>query len=130
MKPGAIIAAVLAIAGLGLGVYAFMANASPYVSAKDAAKRSGETVHVAGKIDHASARASIQNELFEFTLIDDHGDTLPVTYKGMKPGNFDTAPTASVQGRYEGGKFHAAKITTQCPSKYETEEENYLPQPK
>ena len=121
---------MLAIAGLGLGVYAFMANASPYVSARDAALRRGENVHVAGEIDHASARASIQDEHFEFTLIDDRGDALAVTYRGMKPGNFDSAPTASVQGTYEAGKFHAEKITTQCPSKYETEEKNYLPQPK
>ena len=129
MKPAAIIALFIAIAGLGLGVYAFVANASPYVSAKEAARMAGSVVHVAGKIDHGSTKASVQDQILRFNLIDDKGDTLPVLYKGMKPGDFDSAPTASVEGSYEGGTFLARKITTQCPSKYETEQKSYL-QPK
>lgn len=120
MKPAAIIAAVLAVGGLALGVYAFMANASPYVSAKVAAERAGESVHVAGKIDHSSSHA--ESGMFRFVLVDDFGDRLTVVYRGMKPGNFDSAPTASVAGTYSNGVFIAKKITTQCPSKYESEE--------
>lgn len=127
MKPGAVIAVLIAIAGLGLGVYAFIANASPYVSAKEAARMAGSVVHVAGKIDHASSKASIQDQIFTFNLIDDNGDALPVTYKGMKPGDFDSAPTASVEGSFKDGTFVARKITTQCPSKYETDQKSYLP---
>lgn len=124
MKPGAILAALLAIAGLGLGVYAFMVNASPYVSVREAASKSGERVHVAGEIDHASAK--VRDGIFTFRLTDDAGDPMLVEYHGMKPGNFESAPTASVEGSYSDGRFLAVRVSTQCPSKYESESTNYV----
>jgi cytochrome c-type biogenesis protein CcmE len=99
-------------------VYAFISGASPYVTAKEAAKLAGKEVHVAGRIDHASAKSG--GGTFSFVLVDDAGDSLQVNYAGMKPGNFDTAPTASIAGTYKEGVFVAERITTQCPSKYET----------
>ena len=124
MKPGAILASVFAVAGVGLGVYAFMVNASPYVTAQEALATPGQRVHVAGDIDHASAK--IAGGTFSFTLVDEHGDALPVVYHGMKPGNFESAPTASVEGQVEDGLFIAARVSTQCPSKYEAGETNYV----
>jgi cytochrome c-type biogenesis protein CcmE len=124
VKPGAIIAALLAATGLGLGVYAFMVNASPYVSAKQALATPGQRVHVAGKIDHDSAKTG--EGTFSFVLVDDAGDALPVVYHGMKPGNFEAAPSASVEGKCEDGVFVASRVSTQCPSKYEAEETNYV----
>ena len=124
VKPGAIIAAVLAVGGLGLGVYAFMVNASPYVTAKEAFATPGQRVHVAGEIDHSSAKTD--DGTFSFTLVDEAGDALPVVYHGMKPGNFESAPTASVEGQVQDGKFIAARVSTQCPSKYEAEDTNYV----
>lgn len=124
MKPGAILAALFAVAGVGLGVYAFMVNASPYVSAKEALATPGQRVHVAGDILHASAKTG--DGTFSFTLIDDKGDELPIIYHGMKPGNFESAPTASVEGEVQDGKFVAARVSTQCPSKYEAEGTDYV----
>ncbi|MDQ2986742.1 MAG: cytochrome c maturation protein CcmE [Armatimonadota bacterium] len=124
MKPGAIIAALLAVTGLGLGVYAFMVNASPYVTAREAAATPGLNVHVAGEIDHDSAKSS--DGTFSFHLVDEAGDVLPVVYYGMKPGNFESAPSASVEGAYENGKFVASRVSTQCPSKYESESPSYV----
>jgi cytochrome c-type biogenesis protein CcmE len=125
VKPGAIIAALLAVGGVGLGVYAFMVNASPYVTAKEAMAAAGRRVHVAGTIDHASART--RSGVFSFVLVDEAGDKLPIEFHGMKPGNFESAPAASVEGSYEDGQFVAQRVSTQCPSKYEAEEKNYLP---
>ena len=124
MKPGAILAALFAVAGIGLGVYAFMVNASPYVTAKEAMATPGERVHVAGEIVHSSAKTG--QGTFSFTLIDDNGDELPIVYHGMKPGNFESAPTASVEGQMQDGKFVATRVSTQCPSKYEAGETNYV----
>jgi len=124
VKPGAILAALFAVAGVGLGVYAFMVNASPYVTAEEALATPGQRVHVAGEIVHSSAKTS--SGTFAFTLVDEKGNELPVVYHGMKPGNFEAAPTASVEGHVEDGKFIAARVSTQCPSKYEAGETNYV----
>lgn len=101
-----------------------MVNASPYVSAKEAAAKPGERVHVAGTIDHDSAKN--RDGVFTFRLIDDAGDPLLVEYHGMKPGNFESAPSASVEGTFSNGKFLATRVSTQCPSKYESETTNYI----
>jgi len=124
VKLGAILAALLAIAGLGLGIYAFMVNASPYVTAREASAMAGQRVHVAGKIDHASAK--LRDNVFTFRLIDDAGDPMLIEYHGMKPGNFESAPTASVEGSFADGRFLAVRVSTQCPSKYESESTNYV----
>ena len=125
MKLGAIIAVVLAAAGIGLSIYAFVVNANPYVSAKDAAERPGVPVHVAGKIIHQTVRNDLRAGVLHFEIEDDVGDLLPVVFHGPKPGNFDSAPTASVSGVYKDGAFHADAIQTQCPSKYESDEAGY-----
>ncbi len=125
MKIGAVLAITLAVGGIGLGIYAFVSNASPYVSAKEAAARPGTQVHVAGKILHETARGNAG--ALQFDLLDDAGERMTVVYKGMKPGNFDSAPKASVSGSYKQGKFYADAVMTQCPSKYDSEKTDYLP---
>ena len=66
----------------------------------------------------------------QFDLLDDAGERMTVIYKGMKPGNFDSAPKASVSGSYKDGKFYAEAVMTQCPSKYDSEKTDYLPSKK
>ena len=61
---------------------------------------------------------------------DDAGERMTVIYKGMKPGNFDSAPKASVSGSFKDGKFYAEAVMTQCPSKYDSEKTDYLPSKK
>ena len=48
MKP--VIVGTVVAAGLGLVMFAFMANASPYVDAAAAMRSKGDNLHVAGKI--------------------------------------------------------------------------------
>lgn len=119
MKPSVIVTLLLAAGGLGMGIYAFLINSSPYVSAKEAMGHPGNVVHVAGRIVHESVRYSIETNTLTFKLIDDDGTPLDVTFKGSKPGNFDSAPKASISGKFESGSFIASDIKTQCPSKYE-----------
>ncbi|KAA0224887.1 MAG: hypothetical protein AKCLJLPJ_01178 [Fimbriimonadales bacterium] len=122
MKPGPIIAAAVIVVGITLSVYAFVTSATPYVSATEAAAQPGKVVHVAGEIDHASARLDLRTNRFEFVLVDEFGERMPVVCETGKPANFDGAPKASVEGAYRDGKFRATGVKTQCPSKYESAE--------
>lgn len=46
-------------------------------------------------------------------------EVLPVTYRGVKPDMFAVGRDVILDGDYSGGKFMAASLMTQCPSKYE-----------
>lgn len=121
MKLGAIIAFMVALTGVAIAIFAFVATASPYVSAKEAQAVPGQHVHVAGNIDHSTARNDVQTQKLYFDLIDDQGERMSVVYLGAKPPNFDSAPKATVAGTYKEGAFYAKELRTQCPSKYEAE---------
>jgi cytochrome c-type biogenesis protein CcmE len=125
VRIGAIVTAVVAAGALSVGTYAFLANASPYVTAKEARTRPGVSCNVAGELVHESVRTDIAAGVIRFQLKDSNGELLPVVYKGAKPGNFDSAPKVSVLGVYEGDAFHAEKILVKCPSKYESEGKAY-----
>ena len=48
-----------------------------------------------------------------------NGPTLPVEYAGLKPDMFAAGRDVIVSGDLIDGRFVAAKLLTQCPSKYE-----------
>jgi len=125
VKIGALVTAIVAAGALSVGTYAFLANASPYVTAKEARGRPGVSCNVAGELLHESVRTDIAAGEISFTLKDAGGETLPVVYKGAKPGNFDSAPKVSVLGVYREGTFHADRILVKCPSKYESKGKSY-----
>lgn len=122
VKLSAIAAFCAVVAGIGISIYAFVTSATPYVTAREAASQPGTDVHVAGKILHETARLDARTATLEFVLEDDEGTKMPVVYASGKPGNFDSAPKASVLGAYRDGKFVAREIRTQCPSKYESDQ--------
>lgn len=45
--------------------------------------------------------------------------TVPVVYRGLKPDMFAAERDVLIDGDYIGGAIQAAKLQTQCPSKYE-----------
>jgi cytochrome c-type biogenesis protein CcmE len=47
------------------------------------------------------------------------GPTIPVEYAGLKPDMFAAGRDVIVSGDLIDGRFVAAKLLTQCPSKYE-----------
>ena len=121
MKLGLAVSSVISAAALVGGAYTFLSNTVPYVSVRDALARPGQTVHVVGKIDKESVQTKVSQGLLEFDLIDPAGERLHVVFSGMKPANFDSAPTISVAGRTKGKAFEADKILVKCPSKYESD---------
>ncbi len=44
---------------------------------------------------------------------------VPVVYRGLKPDMFAAGRDVLIDGDYLGGTIQAAKLQTQCPSKYE-----------
>jgi cytochrome c-type biogenesis protein CcmE len=44
---------------------------------------------------------------------------VPVVYRGLKPDMFAAGRDVLIDGDYIGGSIQAAKLQTQCPSKYE-----------
>lgn len=125
MKLGAIFTAVVAAGAIGVGTYAFLAGANPYLTVKEARNRPGVTCNVAGDLVRESVRSDLTAGMLSFSIKDANGELLPVVYKGSKPGNFDSAPKVSVLGTYENGTFHAERILVKCPSKYESKGKNY-----
>lgn len=121
MKKGYLVAAVVALGFLVLGVTAFRKTLTPYVSF-DVAKKTAGAVQVMGTLEKGSDRYESSTQQLFFTIQDEHGRSLPVIYKGIKPGNFKDALSIVAIGRYENGSLNAEKLLVKCPSKYQGQE--------
>jgi cytochrome c-type biogenesis protein CcmE len=121
MKKGYIVAAVLAVGFLVLGVTAFRSTLTPYVTFDVAMKTAG-SVQVMGALEKGSERYDANAQELAFSILDDHGRTLPVVYRGIKPANFRDALSIVAIGRYRGGALHADRLLVKCPSKYQGQE--------
>ena len=62
-----------------------------------------------------------QEQFLSFKLRDEHGEVMPVEYRGVIPGNFDQAVSVVAIGKYEGDHFEAQQLLVKCPSKYQAE---------
>jgi len=56
---------------------------------------------------------------FSVTDPKDPNGSVPVVYRGVKPDMFAAGRDVLIDGDYVGGTIQAAKLLTQCPSKYE-----------
>jgi cytochrome c-type biogenesis protein CcmE len=83
------------------------------------AREAGSTVQVAGFPDHRQARFDPEQGVFLFSMKNEDGDLMSVSFTGIKPGNFDQAEKVVVIGRYEDGTLQASQILVKCPSKYD-----------
>ena len=118
MKKGYWIAAVMTLAFVGFGLTAFQKTLTPYLSFDEARKARG-VVQVMGGLDKASDRYDTANQQLSFELVDAGGRRMPVTYRGIKPGNFKDAISIVAIGRYRDGHIDAEKLLVKCPSKYQ-----------
>jgi cytochrome c-type biogenesis protein CcmE len=59
--------------------------------------------------------------LLKFSIEDPKGGAgrVPVEYRGLKPDMFQAGRDVLVDGDFVAGGIQAAKLQTQCPSKYE-----------
>ena len=114
------VGAIVAFVAFGAG--AFRSNLTPSVSFQQA-RATKDAVQVAGKLVQGSDAFEESSSRLLFTLTDDHGDTLRIAYKGLKPGNFNEATQVVAIGRFHDGLLEAEKLLVKCPSKYQGVEE-------
>jgi len=117
-----ILALVLLAAAAGLGVTSFRKTVTPYISFEEARRATG-LVQVNGALADKNYTLRADEQFLQFKLRDTAGEILPVTYRGVIPGNFDQATMVVAIGRYQGDHFEAEQLLIKCPSKYQTEAE-------
>ena len=118
MKKGYWIAAGLCLAFVGFGLTAFQKTLTPYLSFDEAKKARG-VVQVMGALDKQSDKYDAAKEELSFDLVDAEGRRMPVSYRGIRPGNFKDAISIVAIGRYHEGRIDAEKLLVKCPSKYQ-----------
>jgi len=113
-----IVGLVIIVAGVCFGLLSLRRNMTPYLSFAEA-EASRSVVQVHGTIDQASAKYDPNEGILRFNLTDGKGKTMPVTYRGVRPGNFEQATSLVAIGTYRGEAFQADQILVKCPSKYQ-----------
>lgn len=119
MKLSTLISIIVATLAIGGIVVAFLGNASPYISVKEAKTMSASGIHVVGKLEKSTLTTDIRAGKTEFILSDENGDRLPVVYNGPPVQNLTAADRVVVVGSSMDGRLQAEKILVKCPSKYE-----------
>jgi cytochrome c-type biogenesis protein CcmE len=107
------------LAFAGFAFTSFRQTLTPYVSF-DEARRMGRTLQVAGALVKGSS--SYANEALAFTIREpETGKTMRVSYRGLKPANFEDAISVVAIGRYGAADqtLAADKLLVKCPSKYQ-----------
>jgi cytochrome c-type biogenesis protein CcmE len=113
-----IIGSVLIVIFLVFGANALKKSMTPYVGFNEARDGSSK-VQIAGSLVAGSAEYLDQTRQLRFVLADEQGQTLPVLYSGVTPGNFEEATQIVLVGSYQDGVFNAEQMLTKCPSKYQ-----------
>jgi cytochrome c-type biogenesis protein CcmE len=113
-----IVGAAAIIGFVAFGAGAFKSNLTPYVSFQQA-RATRDAVQVAGKLVPGSDSFEAASSRLVFEIRDEHGDTMKVAYKGLKPGNFEEATQVVAIGRFHAGVLEAEKLLVKCPSKYQ-----------
>ncbi len=122
MKKKHILALVVAILFIGAAAFALVDNKIDYADFTTA-QQTGKRVQVSGTwVKEQPSNYDSKSNLFTFVMKDHKGTVLPVKFEGMKPNNFETAPSVVCVGKMENGVFTASDIQTKCPSRYEGSE--------
>lgn len=78
-------------------------------------------IRVGGKVVDPIDYQTEPSFILRFRVSDPAGGelTVPVEYRGLKPDMFQAGRDVLIDGDFESGVIQAAKLQTQCPSKYE-----------
>jgi cytochrome c-type biogenesis protein CcmE len=77
-------------------------------------------LRVSGKIVGSTVSFDQESVTLKFEITDGKR-RLPISYQGVKPSSFEDGNEAIVEGKIDSaGVFHAEKLMTKCPSKYES----------
>jgi len=117
-----IVAVVLLAVAATVGVSSFKRTMTPYIGFAEARTASG-LVQVNGKLADKDYILKPEEQFLRFNLQDEHGDVMPVEYRGVIPGNFDQAVSVVAIGKFQADHFEAQQLLVKCPSKYQAEAE-------
>jgi cytochrome c-type biogenesis protein CcmE len=122
MKKAYWLGAAVLLGFLVLGLSTFSRSMTPYVSFAEA-KTTKRTVQVMGALEKGTSRYDIATKTLHFNLVDPQTkELLPVTYRDVKPANFEDAVSIVAIGKFQADGFRAEKLLVKCPSKYQGEE--------
>lgn len=78
-------------------------------------------IRVGGRVAPSSIEYSASPLVLKFYIQDKDSPkgSIQVVYNGVKPDMFEAGRDVLVDGDFKAGVFTAAKLLTQCPSKYE-----------
>ncbi len=116
------LALLLLAVAIAVGVSSFKKTVTPYISFAEA-RHSAGLVQVNGVLADKNYVLKPSEQYLEFKLKDTKGEVMPVSYRGVIPGNFDQAVSVVAIGRYQGDHFEAEQLLVKCPSKYQAEAE-------
>jgi cytochrome c-type biogenesis protein CcmE len=80
-----------------------------------------ERIRVGGRVVDPISYQTEPQMVLSFSVKDPKGSEIPVpvVYLGLKPDMFAAGRDVLIDGDYQSGVIKAAKLQTQCPSKYE-----------
>lgn len=78
-------------------------------------------IRVGGRVVEPIDYQTEPSFILKFRVSDPSGGelTVPVEYRGLKPDMFQAGRDVLIDGDFDSGVIQAAKLQTQCPSKYE-----------
>ena len=94
---------------------------SPSEVLSKGAKRDLKRIRVGGRVVDPIAYQTDPQMILSFNVRNPAGgeEVVPVVYRGLKPDMFAAGRDVLIDGDFLGGTIQAAKLQTQCPSKYE-----------
>lgn len=120
-----LIGGLVLLAALGFLIYSAIASNSEYyltvseVYALDA-QALQSPIKVGGKVAEGSIVWDRGSNSVRFSILDDKGKTMPISYKGVVPDSFQPGADVIVEGKLQqGGDFAATSLLAKCASKYE-----------
>lgn len=119
MRAGPLVTAILAGSSMGAVIFAFAANASPYVTVAQAKSSTDDRMHLSGTLVKDSVQNDVLRHKLRFRLRDSEGATILVEHDGERPSTFMQATKIVAVGGVEKGVFRSEKLIVKCPSKYE-----------
>jgi cytochrome c-type biogenesis protein CcmE len=119
MKKGPVVTAIVSLLAMCGVVFAFLSNASPYVTVAQARQSSGDRLHLLGDIVKDSISTNVEERTMSFRLKDPEGSIVTVRHIGETPANMGEATRVVAVGSMHGAEFVSEQLLLKCPSKYE-----------
>lgn len=105
---------------LGIMIYLLTETNIGYENDFKKVMSSAKVVHATGSwVKEKSYEHSVGSNQFIFYMKDATGTEMQVVLDGSMPNNFESATSVIATGEYKDGVFHAKKVLTKCPSKYQ-----------